>query len=424
MNDDKSSAYLYLLPTVFGVLIRTDVLFLLIPLLALMWFAKRTRKYQIAAILIALLVLPLGLEWFNYSPEVKELQEHTPFIHNILDAGNAHTMEEMMAVDSARTMAFFSWYQGDYDNLLNSAYKQALASHSPFSYLTLRKASFKLSNALTNACCRYPAEYTPYRNWLKRGLLLWLLILGFSIYFSYQSDQRKEKVINLFVPIIFTGLILVTTVLYKMEYRIFFPLAFTSLLVLFLLNRVRLNWRTTRILFLGLLISLPFVLSAAYKYQRDLSEETALKEKFLVELDEKFEDKLFFFDLFSASLFTPHLYGNQMLGRQNNTTTVYGEVFKNFDSRHIKYLETFCGSTKIVPFFSCLYERRDEVIFAFTDFRVAMYELYFRDLYGIDVRFKKLMQEDNALKNIDYSYSWNRLHMDYYVLDSFEKIEY
>ena len=48
-----------------------------------------------------------------------------------------------------------------------------------------------------------------------------------------------------------------------------------------------------------------------------------------------------------------------------------------------------------------------KVVFAFNDFRVHMYEVYLKDVHGLNIRFKKLEEKPNALNQIKYSYISN-----------------
>ncbi|MFT4802133.1 MAG: hypothetical protein ACI93N_001909, partial [Flavobacteriaceae bacterium] len=102
----------------------------------------------------------------------------------------------------------------------------------------------------------------------------------------------------------------------------------------------------------------------------------------------------------------------------------YGEVYSNFMTSHKNHLSKICISHEIVPFFKCLYQKKSEVIFVFTSYRVKMYELYFKEVYNLDLKFKKMENCSNALNSIEYSYVWNKIDADYYVFDlSFEDVK-
>lgn len=108
----------------------------------------------------------------------------------------------------------------------------------------------------------------------------------------------------------------------------------------------------------------------------------------------------------------------------DRTFLVYGELFSNAWKSHRDYLQEICESDDILPFFKCLYQNRGQVIFAYSNFRVISLEMYFKEVYQVDVNFKLLDEQLNKSSKVQYSYTPDSYKMNYYVFDdSFQDVE-
>jgi hypothetical protein len=418
LNEPKLKNLSVLVLLIIALLIRSDVIILLFPIIAVFILINNKEKIKLILLLAFITIaLPIILKKIQTNDDAKEWEKYSSTIINILDAGNAETYENMLKKDKARSYAFYTWFQGDFNNLLNQEYIDKLEIHSPFSITTFKKATIKIEKEIDKSCCKYDENYTSSRNWSMKGIVATSIIILLSILFVCLEKDKKRKFLIALFPLAFITTILFTTILFKMEYRVFYPVALITVLALLLSNKHLASKYLVYVLLILLLIAFPSRLKEYYVTSLDLKEEINKKESFRTELNAKFSNKIILFDFLTTSLYSPTFFKTHAFNEGNNTFLLYGEVFSNFLESHKAYLSEICGSYEIVPFFKCLYEKREEVVFALTDHRVYMYEMYFKDVYGIPIKFKKLELKPNHLNAIHYSYSYNKLNMDYYVFD-------
>jgi hypothetical protein len=419
LNDPKFRRTALFIILIIAMLIRSDVVFFVFPILFIFILLESKQKVKLVLLFsILTIALPLVFTITNISSnDVKEWKKYSTTIVNVLDGSNSNSFEKMAKIDKARTLALFTWFQGDIDNLLNQEYVEKLDIHPPFSIVSLKKAGVKFQIEYEKSCCKYNQDYTPSRNWINKGIFISFVLIVLSIYFVAIERDKKRKLIMALYPLSFLGAILFAIIFFKMEYRIFYPTAFLYIIALLLSNQQKIKNYLIYALLLLLLIVFPIRIKEYYSTSRDLKAEVNQKELFRAELNSKFSDKLIFFDFLTSGLYSPTFFNYKPFNEGHNTLLLYGEVNSNFIESHKKYLSEICGSDELVPFFECLYQKRDDVIFAFTNHRVEMYEMYFNDVHGKTLKFKKLEQKSNKLNTIHYSYSHNKLFMDYYVFD-------
>lgn len=221
----------------------------------------------------------------------------------------------------------------------------------------------------------------------------------------------------------FTIHFIVLLIFFKIEYRVHYPVFLITLLVA-LKSSETLRKKENMKIALSILIILSFL--RAYEYKSTLKfakEEQLKKELFYSELYTKFDNKIIFLDLYTYSLF-PHKGFINIKKPSSNVFLVYGEGFSNQHQFHLDYLSSLCGTSEIVAFFKCMYDDKENVVFVFSKIRVEMYELYFKDIYNIDFKLRKIDEEsENALNQISYTFVGPKMYFDYYEFDLFEEIK-
>lgn len=420
----KKNNYIFLLFFVIAILIRFETSFLLVPILGVYYLKEKKLKRSLILLFVFIVVLISIKINVRSNGDLEDFITYAPLITNSLDNHNSKDYQEMSEIDSARSLAFFSWFQGDYESILNEKFRKELSVHPAFSIKTLKKALLKIKTEYKKACCRYNENYTPYRNWLLKGIIGYFFLSIIAIYFFTIQDTNKSKYFNIVIWFTFTTTILTTIVFFKMEYRVFYPLLIVSYLVLFVLNKNKIDNSFLKKAIILMLFLIPFRFIEYSNTSFHLKLESKNKEVFQKELKTKFKNKMLLFDFLTISFNSPKVFDNTSFSNENNTLLIYGEVYSNFMTSHKNHLSKICISHEIVPFFKCLYQKKSEVIFVFTSYRVKMYELYFKEVYNLDLKFKKMENCSNALNSIEYSYVWNKIDADYYVFDlSFEDVK-
>jgi len=405
-----------------GCLIRTDTAALITPMLMVASYQLSQKLRNITLfVLTCFLLSPFWAEQLNYSEEVGAFQNYQFHIQNILDGGNSNRFSQLMGIDSARTFALFSWFSGDIENLLTDEYLESVSEFSPISWNTLINAKTSLYNEYQNSCCRYSEEYTPFRNWFIKGCIglgLMILVVAFSKK-TCENPIHFRIILLIFLTAI--GTIIITAILFKVEYRFVYPLMLIcAILIVAVTKHMRLSKHAGYLFFCLLPVLVSLRSYEYYSTSRHLQIEKEQKKAVEQELATKFENKLVLFDLFTMSANSPDIFLQETA--MNSQFVVYGEIHSNYLERHKQYLSSICGTHEIVPFFHCLYEKRDSVIFAFSSLRVEMYKMYFKELYGIEIVFERLEGKNSALRNLKYSFVWDELDLDYYRLKTFSRI--
>ena len=398
-----------------GLAIRPEAAALLSPLfLASSIKSKGSRKLSMILLAMFIGLSPFIAEKLNYNEDAKEFQKYHFALQNILDGQNSESFDRLVKQDSARTLALFSWYTGDLDSLLSSNYIKLLNPRSPVSIENLQRAPSKLKGEINKAKSRYSENYTPSRNWFKKATISVCFLVAF--YLIVGRGQHKRFQLTLISVFLIT--ILATSILFKMEYRLFYP----GLIITFLLSLPDMRLRRMGPLVKsGALLLILFMLADRISEYRltseDLSRENTAKETFQSNLGHYFTNKILLFDFLTMSFHSPPIFDSASAkSKGSNTHVVYGEFFSNFSKRHRSYLKELCGSAALVPFFYCLLERKNDVVFILTPIRVEMYKLYFKDVYGLDISFKSLDADQKPKENTMYSFVWEEIEYDYYML--------
>ena len=361
-----------------------------------------------------------SVEEYGYKEDIKALEKYNNrLFYNVLDGGNSRPFEEMLEIDHARSFAFFSWFWGDYETLLSPEFVDELKDYSPFSKTIIKNVTRKLNIAYYNSCCRYPIEYTPYRKWFAKGLSFFVLFIAVCMWLFW---SRKEINIRVFVLTVFVGttlIIVAVSIMFKIEYRVYYPLLLINIILVLL--KIRATIKSYSVFFILMIIFLPLRYVEYYSTAIHLKEESSEKRLFQKELKEKFSNQTLIFDYFTFTLLNHNkVFLNNDYG--NNRLLIYGDYVYNFSNEHMKFVSSICESNSMLSFFECLSRSKENFTFVLTDFRAAMYQDYFEQIYGVKLRLIKLENEENALNTLKYSFVWDERKMDYYRISSFEPI--
>ncbi len=422
-NPNKKFTYYlpFLLIFTTGLLIRYEISAITIPLfMALILFKKDyNNRKNILVTIVMLMIAPYAYELHesNHSKDVDK--ETVKTFQKILDFKDYHSNYNFFELDKARSTALFTWYSGDDKTLLSEEYINKLNVESSFNTLKIKDIRNRIRTQFDTISKSYSKEYFPTRNWHIKLIISSLIITLLFIYIL--NSNIKTKYIPLVTIFYFTIHFIVLLIFFKLEYRVHYPVFLITLLVI--LKSSKVLWKKENMKYaILILIILSFL--RVYEYKSTLKfakEEQLKKENFYTELFDKFENKKIFLDLYTYSLF-PHKGFINIKKPSSNIFLVYGEGFSNQHQFHLDYLTSLCGSNEIVAFFNCMFEDRENVVFIFSKIRVEMYELYFKDIYNIDFKFKKLDQgRKNALNSITHTFVGPPINMDYYIFDRFEK---
>lgn len=422
-NPDKKFTYFipFFILFTLGLLIRFEISAITIPLFIVLISLKReySKKTKILITILLIMIIPYAYELYQNKYSDDTDKETVKTFQKILDFKDYQSNFNFFELDKARSTALFTWYSGDDKTLLSDGYLNKLNVESSFNALKLKDIKNRIRQQFITISKSYSNEYFPTRNWHIKLIASFIIILLLSIFIirSYQ----KNKHIPLVTISYFLLHFLILLIFFKLEYRVHYPVFLITILVI--LKSSKFLWKKENMkIALSILIILGLIRAFEYKSTLKFAKEEQIKkEAFYSELFKKFEHKKIFLDLYTYSLF-PHKGFINIYKPSSNIFLVYGEGFSNQHQFHLDYLSSLCGSNEIVAFFKCMYDDRDNVVFIFSKIRIDMYELYFKEIYNIDFKLKKLDEGRlNSLNSITHSFVGPPLNMDYYIFDRFEK---
>lgn len=413
----KEKTLLIVLFLAISALIRLEVLLSMIPLIAVILFFKKNRRSTaiiLGTLSLCLIIYLININFFA-EKKLKEYSREIEFLINSRELEGGVLKNEELAlnkVSDAKKLAIISWFTGDIDNLLNDENIQNELKISSFYKLDLTYIKQKLTKEYHRARYSYSNDYMPGRNWLYKGVIFILFLTLFMV-----IGVKQQKVLP-FLGLYFSFCFIISflTIAYKMEYRLFIGAFLFTLLGYWVLlkDEKRLSFKTT---LLFMLFMTPWIVRGLITNKIHYENEKQQKRIYHEELLKISKDKVMLFDIFTMGLQEPGLLH---INKEptNSIYIIYGETFSTFYPKYKRHIETHFGSDDMVELFRNLYLNRDKVIFAFSDFRVNMYEVYFKDVFGINVRFKLMSESPNALKDIHYSYAPQKINANYYVFDN------
>ncbi|MCO5249546.1 MAG: hypothetical protein M9887_11445 [Chitinophagales bacterium] len=327
----------------------------------------------------------------------------------------ANSMYEKLDSNSVQYAKFYSlktMFTGDLKMQMTDDVKEIIKVKKT-DYLQISNLLDKLKFEYNRASNSFTSEYMPSRNWSFKAMicLIFLFMISAILMKSY-----NRIIIYLICVFVFT--LIAVTIFYKMEYRAFSVFFLTILLIILTLVEKRSLYKVIVLCFIFSMLYSAYKIKEFSGNKPYLISEKEHKQRIMSELDDKFNNKFIFFDLASMGILYPGWVRNNIHNNKSNTFIVFGEMGSNLYKSHLKYLESICGSSNVLPFFKCLYYNRDNVIFAFSDMRIAMYELYFDKVYNWHIKFKQLEDSANEINTIKYSYNSFPISLDYYVFEN------
>lgn len=409
----------------FGISLRPELVIILSPLLAvLLWFFKFWKNIEMKKTTMVILSLIVLLFFWSYGINQKEnrnLNKQVAMFQHLLDGNNSIGFENALEIDSARTMLIFSWFSGDQKQLLDPNFIQKLEIKNSFQSISFLKMKNSLKDELWKSMRRYTSPYTLTRNWLYKVIPFYIVLILFLVLAAIRKKQRSLFAtlmvcfLSVLIPAVIGGVI-------KLEYRIMLPLFVACVTVVFVVNNGFVESKKSAFLLIGLLIALvPSRVMDCIETSSILHDEVASKENFIQGFNNRFQNKVVLFDLWTMSLNRPKPFSGEVLDGNKNHLMNYGELFSNFIPSHVSGLVDFCGTSELVPFFQCL-DEKGNVIFAITNIRASSLTDYFKDVHDMNLELTEV-DFANELNEVHYSFLWEKLQMNYYTIESLDRIE-
>ncbi|MCZ2393648.1 MAG: hypothetical protein LC105_07330 [Chitinophagales bacterium] len=409
LTHSSKSSLLIILFLVIASLIRYEAVMLTLPFyLPFLFFKRFRRKLRQLAIVHSILLFVFCCTLLKMQLNNSEWKLNTIMI----ESANYSYVNSYKNIDTnstlyAKVFSIMTMFTGDLKTQMTPDVKKIIRVNR-LELLYPEKIIEKLKHEYIKSSKLYSKDYMPSRNWINKAKICLVFLIIISIPFI----RRKQGIVLINI-LVFVLTIFFITINYKIEYRIFYVLFFSLLLLIMTIAEGKSLHIFFSILFILSIIYTPYKWKEFTDNKKYLEKEKYQKQMFMKELDTQFNKKLVFFDLGSIGVFYPGWIKMNVKKNTTNTYLIYGENSSNFHQPHLDYLKNFCESTDILSFFKCLYQRED-VIFAFSETRISMYEMYFQKVYGWNLKFKTIDNKPNKLSNIKYSYNPYPLHLNYY----------
>lgn len=414
-----------------GILTRPEsVIVLIVPFLFYFFrHYKSPRTLFKIFLILALNGIISGITYtLSIDSDIKQKNKNIAHILSITDGMNTNQKKAFELInEDIRYKAVFLYYIPD-DDLVNEESLKKWGSAKFVSTNKIIKSWHKLRYEIYKARLSYGKEYLEKLNWFN--LFIGLLIFNFLLCFlNIVFSLRENKLIPIahFLAISsFTIIIILITVLYKMENRVTIPsIAIISLMGLSMISKSNIKNRfNDKAIAISLFLLLtPTIIQSInyYKISLEKKKETELKRNFINELNQSFENKIIFYDIWTMSLI--HLSPFEVAKlNSSNMHTNHKENWSGFISDHVHSLEKMCGNTDFVNFYNCLFLKKEDVVFVFTkDTRIGFIEEYALKVHNINMEFSEIL-DNSELKKINYTFLPHKYEFGYFTLKSFEKI--
>lgn len=423
-----------------GLLGRPELVYILLPILLTYSFADLSlqpglpkRFGTILALFVGLFLVYKAIDYTQITEEIRSTREFASHALNINDGQNHTGFEgsDDMKIKTKLLSCFLYFFPDE--EIINQEFLDAVGPRSTLSLETLQNLNIgdQLYTEYYKARFDFPKDYLRAYNWFWKsvGFIIFNLLLTLVTLASY--FRKKAKASYLAMEIIMMAavisLLFVVTLLFKMEDRVLTPVltVFTLAHLVFWMDNDH-HWRSyfrskaVRYTLLSALLICLFIRITGYlQIKSDKRKELQQKAILMDEINNDFDDKMIFYDMWTMALMhqTP-LHMNKL--KNNNMHLAYGEHWSNFFDHHVVFLNDLCGSMDFSSFYHCLYERRQDVVFLYVRERKELIELYSRVIYGENLNLKKI-KTDSELYNLEYSFIWMKLDFGYYTFDdSFE----
>jgi hypothetical protein len=418
--------YVYLMMSILiGLFLRYDIaIFIIIPLTFFLVRNFNNKFYLIKVITFSIVVGFLFFLTMNLSlvSDVKEKNKVISHILNITDGKN--TINDFfidLANKDIEYKALALSYLPD-TKFYNSESLDIWGQRSILSIESLKFFYSKLVFELNKANSSYSSDYLESENWLQP--FVFFLLFNFAIFiFSIIYSKNKHHLFFhvLILSSYYLGIVIVM-VFFKMEGRVAMPSSAIITLAsfsLFVENNSGIVYRLRKYLFIFLVVISIFKLQSLSKLSEKKQNELVLQSNFVKELNHVFNNKLIFFDIWTMSLFS----NDPLLVTPRNTSNKYlthKECWSGFIDNHVKYIDNLCGGSDFVSFYSCMYNKKNQVVFVYTkDARIGLIEEYAKRIHNYNLEFSEIFA-NSELSKIKYAYLPNKLDFGYFIITKFE----
>ncbi len=414
-----------------GVLTRPEIIIILfIPFIL---YVLRNYRQPIIVLKIIIIFIINGTIFLSiYNQQINDnAKKSIKKIKHILNVTEGKNTNDIFFIEKAkqdiRYKAVWLYYWPD-SNLIDETNLSQWGPEKTITLRNLKNLGLKLNYEYYTAINAYNSDYCNILNWFYPAIsLLFLNILILLINFISNYNKNKLLIyIHLLLLCSFIGTISLITILSKMEGRLLIPtlIIITLFSLSFIkdsLNKEKNNFLWT--IFILAFISLSFFRAYGYYLaSEDKKEESLSKSRFIEELNSQFNGKTFMFDILTISLLHESPFKKLQLNPAN-TYSSYKENWSVFFPEQMKYLKTMCGSTEFVPFYNCIYEKGDDVIFVYTkETRIGLIEEYALKVHDIEMEFTEIHINSN-LKQVKYTFIPYKFDFGYYILTKFKKKE-
>lgn len=404
-----------------GLLTRPEIILVL----ALPFLFYVLRHYNNPRVLagIAVVIATIALVFVviykkEVTQDIRSKNDTISHILNITDARNTglKSFGRLIGEDIGYKAVYFYYFPDD--SLVES---NSLSTWGPSGIFTKENVPNifpRIKYELKRAATVYSDLYARPLNWLFPFLAILLINLVILLRAVVYSNDKIRLIFPALVLTSYIALTCMILALVKLEGRVAMPsLAIISLLTIAstvqTLHSITLRkW----IVMLAVLVTFTFYqLAAYYSIAEDRKKEEVLKVQFIQEINTTFKGKILLFDIWTMSLLHQSPFQNISL-RTDNVYTNHKEYWSGFLPSHVEHLVQLCGDTDFPAFYSCLFEKGEEVVFVFTKGnRIGLIEEYAWKTHNIEVEFSEIMT-GSQLGNIHYSFLPYRLDFGYFSL--------
>ena len=415
----KGILYFNLALFITGLLIRPQAFYLsmllLIPLIIfkIKIFLKGT-TLRMSPILIPLALITLTILFSytrNYTETDKLYSSFSQFSSSVWDGKQP---ESTLALKDKKDSTIYQSFQLYFipeirfmnDSFFNSIgiYKQHYATE--FIKVAVMQISYKVNLAKISITRLYN-ESSP------KFLFLIFLIL----YILYNSALQKQIFRKIIIHFLWTIFILsAITIIAKMEFRVFYPIFFFSIICALMINpnfiikKHIINLFFTGLVFISGIILLQY---NSYIYINRIITQREIKD-FYTEVSKSRKKMIFVADMWSLNI----LFGNNVL---KSSLYMDQTEWLTFDCGYHIFFSEYEEKRKLLTNANTFQESLNNVkayknkyVFIFTEARINLLKKYAKDIYNIDINFKK-QKEKPLFEHFGYN---GEMHIYQYSIDN------
>ena len=342
----------------------------------------------------------------------------SPYVFNLLDGFNyEYDLDNLSDKERAKFKALAHWYYLD-EAEFTKEYFESIGGANPFRWLDAQQIKKNILDEWDKLNTRTEVSLGKVKQ-VHIFVFYSVVLLSIMACFFWKMTRNRRASGSLvagITTVLFTFLLfIVGTVFIKFETRIFAPVSFVLIFLLFFLI-VELDFTKTgkrvfiALIIVGTLLRMGGLLNSINVKRVEAKE----KSSFIEDFSNQKEANIVLLDLYSMSLFGSNPY--HFKPEFNFILTTFGEHPYHLIEDHKEYLNReICAYESFPDFFDCTLVRND-VLWIMPDFKTKILEDYYLMVYGRRYVFEPTSNQ-YSLDEVGSSFLWGNVNFGVYKLN-------